>query len=66
MKKLKRMLREEDAMGCVTEICVGLCTCEAWSIFIDTLICGGQGMLRGAAVPIINECIKQCAGLLGA
>ena len=68
--KLKGMFREEDAMGSLTEICLGTCGIwcnpEVWGTCVDIMFCGGRGMLRGGCVPVCNTCIKELAKLIGA
>jgi hypothetical protein len=51
--KLKRMFEDERASPV---------WCTACAKGIDTLICGGQGMLRGVFVPISNQLMKLIFG----
>jgi hypothetical protein len=50
--KLKRMFEDERATG------IMVACAEA----ADTLICGGQGILRGGLVPIGNQFLKLVMG----
>ena len=68
--KLKRMFRGEDAMGSIVEICLGTfgtwCNVKAVATAIDTLFCGGGGILKGGIVPMCNNLLTEIAKLIGA
>ena len=62
--KIKNMFEDEEAMASVANTCIEQ-FCLWWgqicsAACVDTLICGGQGILRGVFVPIFNELMKLC------
>jgi len=53
-----QMFKDERAVGYCGNYCMQCCGPAAVASCIDTLICGGEGFLRGVFVPIFTEFMK--------